>query len=139
MSGNRCSRARLGVTLLLLLTGACKAPQSRGSSGKAEHQAELVGKVWVSTDASAAPGTLRIFLPDGSLVMDSCWETYRLAPWRRIDERRIEWTEDTARIEAEITQLTNERLQLRLQLTGGPKDETYRPAQVPTVCPDMPR
>jgi hypothetical protein len=93
----------------------------------------------LSTDSSAAPGTFRIFLPNGTRVMDSCWETYRLAPWRTIGDRRIEWTEDTARIEAEIAQLTDERLQLRLQLKGEVKEENYRPASVPTVCPDMPR
>ncbi len=120
-----------------MLLCAC-TPQSGSPRGDAV-RAELVGKVWVSTDASAAPGTFRIFLPDGSLVMDSCWETYRLAPWRTVGERRIEWTEDGARIEAEITQLTGERLQLRLHLTGEVREETYRPAQVPTVCPDMPR
>jgi hypothetical protein len=98
-----------------------------------------VGRVWLSTDASAAPGTLRIFLADGTLVMDSCWETYRLARWRQIDDRRIEWTEDTARIEAQIIQLSRERLQLRLQLRGEVREETYRPAPVPTVCPDLPR
>jgi hypothetical protein len=35
----------------------------------------FVGKIWLSTDASAAPGTFRIFLPDGTLVMDLCVET----------------------------------------------------------------
>ena len=83
--------------------------------------------------------TIRIFLPDGTLVMDSCGEGYRLVPWRWLDNARIEWTEDTARIEARIVELTNSRLQLRLQLRGETKDETYRLAAVPTVCPDMPR
>jgi hypothetical protein len=119
---------------------ACTAPQRViPAEGDAARQPDFVGRVWVSTDASAAPGTFRIFLADGTLVMDSCWETYRLAPWRPIDHRRIEWTEDTVRIEAQITQLTAERLQLRLQLRGEVKEETYRLAKVPTVCPDMPR
>jgi hypothetical protein len=128
------------ASLPLLLLCACTAPQ-RGSlpPRAASRPPELVGKVWMSTDTSAAPGTLRIFLPDGTLVMDSCWETYRLARWRAIDDRRIEWMEDTARIQAQIIELTDERLQLRLQLVGEVKEQTYRPAQVPTVCPDMPR
>ncbi len=90
----------------------------------------------MSTDPSAAPGTLRIFLPDGTLVMDSCGETYRLARWRAIDERRIEWQEDTARIEAEVTQVSSDELQLRLHLVRELKEENYRLAQVPFVCPD---
>lgn len=71
--------------------------------------------------------------------MDSCGETYRLAQWRAIDDRRIEWTEDTARIEAQITRLTDDELQLRLQLARVVKEETYRLAKAPKVCPDMPR
>ena len=58
----------------------------------------FVGRTWLSTDASAPPGTLRIFLADGTLLMDSCGETYRLAKWRSLGAGRIEWTEDGARI-----------------------------------------
>jgi hypothetical protein len=99
----------------------------------------LVDRIWVSTEPSAAPGTLRLFLRDGALLMDSCTETYRIAKWRPIDARRIEWTEDSARIEAEITELTSDSLRLRLQLRSEVIEHSYRPAQVPTVCPDMPR
>lgn len=126
--------------LPVVLLCACGAPQSDSPSPpEVQRQAEFVGKVWMSTDTSAAPGTFRIFLPDGTLLMDSCGETYRLARWRAIDNRRIEWTEDAARIEAQITQLTGEDFRLRLQLAEGVKEEAYRPTQVPTVCPDMPR
>ena len=104
------------AALPLVLLCACTTSPTGGPRGHPQQEPELVGKVWVSTDASAAPGT-----------------------FRTIDGRRIEWTEDTARIVAQITQLTGERLQLRLQLRGEVKEETYRPAQVPTVCPDMPR
>jgi hypothetical protein len=71
--------------------------------------------------------------------MDSCWETYRLASWRALDAGRIEWTEDTARIEARIAQLTPDNLELELRLGGEVERKAYRPAQVPAVCPDMPR
>ena len=110
-------------------------PQPRETPGGPD----FVDRVWVSTEAASAPGTLRIFLRDGTLVMDSCWETYRLARWRRLDDQRIEWSEDGARIVARVTQLTHEAFHLRLELRGGAKDEAYRPAAVPTVCPDMPR
>lgn len=97
----------------------------------------FVGKIWISTDPSTAPGTLRIFLPDGTLLMDSCGETYRLARWQAIDERRIEWHEDTARIEAEVTQVGSDALQLRLHLVSELKEENFRLASVPFVCPDQ--
>jgi hypothetical protein len=107
------------------------APPSR------DGQPAFVGKIWNSTDSSAAPGTLRIFLSDGTLMMHSCVETYRLARWMSIDDRRIAWQEEGARIEAEIVRVTSDELQLRLRLASEVKDEHYRLAQVPYVCPDM--
>ena len=96
-----------------------------------------VGKIWVSTDSSSPLGTFRIFLPDGTLVMDSCVETYRLAKWRAIDSRRVEWQEDTATIEAEIAQSSPDELLLRVRLGGQVTEQRYRLATVPYVCPDM--
>ena len=90
----------------------------------------------MAIDPSSPLGTLRIFLPDGMLVMDSCFETYRLAAWRALDEHRIEWLEDTARIEAEVTQAAPDHLHLRLHLVSEIKEEDYRLVQVPFVCPD---
>ena len=65
------------LTMALLLLSA--SPAKPASAAQDSPPADLVGKVWVSTDPSASPGTFRIFLADGTLVMDSCGETYRLA------------------------------------------------------------
>ena len=110
-------------------------PQSAIPSS--DGQPAFVGKVWISTDSSPALGTLRIFFPDGTIVMGSCVETYRLARWASIDNGRIAWQEDGARIEAEIVRVTSDELQLRLRLVNELKEEHYRLAQVPYVCPDM--
>lgn len=132
--------AMLLTTLAVASCCACSAPPLIApAANTATGDDQLVSKVWVAADGSAAPGTFRVFLPNGTLVMDSCWETYRLVTWRRVDDRRIEWTEDTARIEAQVAELTSDRLRLTLQLTNEVREETYRLAQVPTVCPDMPR
>jgi hypothetical protein len=76
---------------------------------------------------------------DGTLVMDSCFETYRLAEWKAVGNRRIEWQEDTATIAAEIDRLTEDSLQLTLRLASGMRTERYRVATRPYVCPDMKR
>ena len=83
--------------------------------------------------------TLRVFAPGGLLLMDSCGETYRIAQWRAIDDSRIEWTEDSARIEARIVRVTDGELQMQLQLVKSVKDESYRAADTARVCPDMVR
>jgi hypothetical protein len=100
-------------------------------------QPPFVGKIWLSTDASAPPGSLRIFLPDGTLVMVSCVETYRLARWTSIDDDTIFWQEDTARIDAEIGLVTANELTLRLRLVNESVEQRYRLAEVLYVCPDL--
>jgi hypothetical protein len=122
----------LGV--LLIGTGSAGARQAKPTSPASP---AFVGKTWVSTDPAAAAGTLRIFLSDGTLIMDSCVETYRLARWRALNDRRIEWTEDDARIQADVTQVTADQLRLRLQLGSDVKEESYRLARVPFTCPDL--
>ena len=87
----------------------------------------FVGKTWLSTDSSAPRGTIRIFLPDGTLLMDSCGETYRLARWTSMTPTRIAWEEDTARIEADVTQAAADVLELRLQLEERGKGRTLSP------------
>jgi hypothetical protein len=131
---------RIAVTLLVLVCSACR-PASEPSAPVPDAEAPaFVGRPWLATFATAAPGSLRILLADGTLLMDSCGETYRLATWRELGDGRIEWTEDSTRVEAEVTMLTDTRLEWRLHLIGGDtREETYRLATVPMVCPDMPR
>jgi hypothetical protein len=83
---------------------------------------------------------MQIFLEDGTLVTDSCWETYRLSRWQQVSETEISWDEDGVTITADIATLTDAELVLRLNLIGGAVDEQhYVPAEVPYVCPDMKR
>ena len=91
----------------------------------------------MSTDSAAAPGTIRVFLADGTLVMDSCGETSRLARWTSIDANRIAWDEDGARVEAEIGQVDPDELLIRLHLKNEVKEERYRLAAVPYVCAEV--
>ena len=79
------------------------------------------------------------YLSDGTLLMDSCFETYRLAKWRALEGQRVAWEEDGIPIEAQIVELEEKRLRLRLQLRGSSRYEEYRVAPSPYVCPDMPR
>ena len=99
----------------------------------------LLNKVWVRQGDSGSPGTMQIFLADGTLVSDSCWETYRLSKWQQVSETAISWEEDGMTINADIASLTNDELILSLKLGGDVVEQRFAPATVPTVCPDMPR
>jgi len=96
----------------------------------------FIGKVWVSTTSGHARGSLLIFLPDRSLLMDSCFETYRLSKWGAAGDR-IRWIEDSIPIEATIT-MPNDN-ELRLQVAGQDNVQSFVTATVPFVCPDMPK
>lgn len=99
----------------------------------------LLNKVWVQQGESASPGTMQIFLADGTLVSDSCWETYRLSKWQQVSETAISWEEDGMTINADISSLTTDELVLSLKLGSDVVEQRFAPATVPTVCPDMPR
>lgn len=98
----------------------------------------LLNKVWVRADADAAlPGPMQIFLGDGTLVSDSCWETYRLSKWQQVSESAISWDEDGMTINADIASISDTELVLNLKLGGDVQEQRYTSATVPYVCPDM--
>jgi len=104
-----------------------------------DEQNPLLNKVWVQQGDTASPGTMQIFLADGTLVSDSCWETYRLSKWQQVSETAISWEEDGMTINADIASLTADELVLSLKLGSDVLEQRFVPAVVPTVCPDMPR
>ena len=99
----------------------------------------LTNRVWVKSNEDDRPGVIRIFLSDGTLVQDSCWETHRLSKWKMLSDTRVTWNEDGLDISARIAALSADKLTLVLNLKGGPVEEHYTAAPVPSVCPDMPK
>ena len=77
-----------------------------------------------------------IFMPDRTLVMDSCHETYRLVKWGVAGER-IRWMEDTIPIEAAVEM--PRPTQLILRIPGIDTEQSYMTASVPYLCPEMPK
>ncbi|WP_129776059.1 hypothetical protein [Peristeroidobacter soli] len=96
----------------------------------------FIGKIWMSTTLGHPRGTMMIFLPDRSLLMDSCFETYRISKWGAEGDR-IRWIEDTIPIEGTLSMPSDH--ELNLTIAGQDKVQSYVIATVPFVCPDMPR
>lgn len=92
-------------------------------------------RVWSRSGESVLPGTMKIFLSDGTLVQDSCWETHRLSPWKFTAAEALSWDEDGRPIEAKIVALKD--TELVLAINGS--EEHYTSAPVPYLCPDMPK
>jgi hypothetical protein len=99
----------------------------------------LTDRVWARTDSTGLPGVMRVFLANGTLLMDSCWETYRLCPWRLENDSSVVWQEDSVEIRAWVMRVDADSLVMRLNLVDGPHEEHYNVAPVPYVCPDMKR
>ena len=73
------------------------------------------------------------------MVSDSCWETYRLSEWKTVDDRNLSWNEDGIDITAEILSMSHNELVLSLKLGAEAEEQRYIQADVPYVCPDMPK
>lgn len=97
---------------------------------------DFIGRVWIATRSGAPRGSMLIFLPDRSLVMDSCFETYRISQWG-VAGNNIRWLEDTIPIEAEVTLPSKNEMTLRI--AGQDREQTFVAASVPYLCPDLPR
>jgi hypothetical protein len=95
----------------------------------------FIGKIWISTTQGHARGSMLIFLPDRSLLMDSCFETYRISKWGAEGDR-IRWIEDAIPIEATLSMPNDD--ELRLQVAGQDRVQSYVTATVPYTCTDMP-
>jgi hypothetical protein len=129
---------------LIALACLCCGCQGRGASTAqividASKDDKLINRVWMRTDGDDNPGRKLIFLGNGTLVQDSCWEPYRLSTWRREAPNRVRWTEDTAAVQAEIQTISDTELVLRLVVPTEIQAQHYQPATVPYVCPDMKR
>jgi hypothetical protein len=98
----------------------------------------LLNKVWIRADTDEAqPSPMQIFLADGTLVSDSCWETYRLSKWQQVTETSISWDEDGMVINADIASVSDTELVLNLKLGSEVQEQRFTTATVPYVCPDM--
>lgn len=142
------TKAAIFALMTVWGVGTCTAVPSMAQDadpaaeeGEATGESPLLNSVWVrqSTDPAALPGVTHIFLSDGTLVSDSCWEPYRLSSWQQVSDTEISWDEDGMTISADITSLTADELVLNLKLVGGAEEQRFIPAEVPFVCPDMPR
>lgn len=98
----------------------------------------FTNRVWTQT-GSDLPGVMRIFLSDGTLVQDSCWETHRLGEWQMTSATSLSWDEDGAEITADIVSVSADNLVLSIRLGNEVVEERYTAADVPFVCPDIPK
>lgn len=116
--------------------------EEAGTEDRADHRPakrSFSNRVWVKSDTGDPPGVMRIFLSDGTLVQDSCWETHRLSQWQMTSPTGLTWNEDGIDIAAEIVSVSSSDLVLSVKLGNEAAEERYTAAAAPYVCPDMPK
>jgi hypothetical protein len=138
----------LALSALCACSGAQEPPQpaaappappsgpTQASASEEPANTAFIGRVWVSTTPGSPRGSILVFLPNRTLLMDSCFETFRLSEWG-VAGAGIRWLEDTVPIEATVE--TPGKDELTLRIAGQDRVQTYIAASVPYVCPDMPR
>jgi len=106
---------------------------------------QLFSKIWrITVPTSAAPNSLYVFLPNGTLLQTSCVETYAIFPWT-IDKaapKVLKVSENgTPAYTAEILELTNTTLRLRQKLipSNEIRELTLKAVEQEFVCPDLPK
>jgi hypothetical protein len=133
---------RAGLVLVLLAAAGCArlgvpTPAFPGSGNKG--MAELVeNRVWIDQDSAAPQGSLRAFLSDGTLVMTSCTETYRLSPWRWVEGATLVWEEDGRVLRAEVAMVERDDMGMVIDIGDGERlTQRFKAAKAPVVCPDL--
>lgn len=129
------------LALPLVLSAALAVPAfAVPAEAKTEATQALVGRVWVEQKpGNGLPGVMRIFLADGTLVMDSCWETYTLRKWQRTGPDSLAWDEDGARLTATVTMPAKDRLVLKVKAGRDTLEQRYVATTAPYLCPEMKR
>lgn len=115
---------------------AAQPPSPQATQGDEPVNPAFIGRVWKATTRGGPLGSIIVFLPDRTLLMDSCFETYRVSKWGVAGDR-IRWLEDTIPIEAEV--ITPSPDELTLRIAGLDREQTYIAMTDPYTCPDMPR
>jgi heat shock protein HslJ/uncharacterized membrane protein len=95
---------------------------------RSSEQASFVGKVWqVAESGQVAIGSLRVFLPDGTLVMTSPQSTPAFGAWR-IDGGRLTITEEGLDYPTDILALSEYAFRIRMNSPGEPVEILFEPA-----------
>jgi heat shock protein HslJ/uncharacterized membrane protein len=107
------------------------APTQPEEPAPAEAPASFVNRVWVVSESKqVAPGALRVFLSDGTLVMASPDSTPAFGQWRS-KGGKLTITEEGRSYPADILALSANAFRIRIHGPGEPVEILFAPAPQP--------
>lgn len=125
---------------------AASSDSSLTAAASGQDLTVLFSRVWRMTQAPSepAPGSIYVFLPNGTFLQTSCVETYALSGWTvDKDAPNVLKVSENGQVAltAEILELTNTTLRLRQTLvrSGDTQEVTLSAMEDEFICPDLPR
>lgn len=141
--GPAIALALIGLTANPVQTKASDTPFGSTQAIPDASISKLLGRIWQVKEASSrpAPGSIYIFLANGTLLETSCVESYRIATWkldkrappvlRVVEDQRLAFT-------AAITDLTDSAVTLLTWSRANEKRNiTLQALEREYVCPDI--
>jgi hypothetical protein len=124
-------RHPVGTALVFaLLLTACARPSAPPEP--APRTAGFVDRVWkVQASSSVSPGTLYVFLSDGTLVIASKNGKPALGTWT-FENGQLTMVEESLSYPVEVVTLEANEFRLRIHNPGEPVDITFVPAETST-------
>jgi len=114
--------------LLITLLAACSDPAPSAPPAPTAPPS-FINKVWsVSASPTVAPGTLYVFLSEGTLVITRTGDKPMTGTWTRAADGAITMVEEGLSYRTEILSLTETELRLRSHNPGEPVEITLSPA-----------
>jgi hypothetical protein len=127
--------AVLAVSLLAVSCGRAPppeptpAPAPAAKPAPAKDAASFVNRVWeVVESPQVAKGSLRVFLPDGRLVMSDPSSTPVFGSWRQVDGK-LTITEEGIDYPVDIVELSDSAFRIRILNPGEPVEILFAPAK----------
>jgi heat shock protein HslJ len=104
------------------------APEPAAKPAPARETDSFVGRVWeVVESQQVARGSLRVFLPDGKLVMSDPNATPAFGSWRQVDGH-LTIVEDGIEYPVDILELSDSAFRIRILSPGEPVEILFAPA-----------
>lgn len=99
------------------------------ATAEVDAPAVFVNRVWVVAESKhVAPGSLRVFLAEGTLVMASPYDRPALGRWQYEDES-LTITEEGLDYDVEILELNEYAFRIRIHSPGEPVEILFEPAE----------
>lgn len=134
------------ASVILISCGACErndvsgdmaatetAPSTPPETEALPANGAFVGRAWIRTSGGPERGSVLVFLPDRTLIIDPCPGALRVTQWGVVNGR-VRWTEQAGSIPIEADIMLPGRDELRLGIVGR-NQETYIAASPPFACP----